>query len=234
VTKLLLVEDERELGSVLTRHLEGEGFEVRVVTDGREALDRMAREVFDLIVLDVMLPSVDGLEVARILRSTPPSSSGTRSSVPILMLTARAEESDRVLGLEVGADDYLTKPFSLKELVARVRAMLRRVQLLRETLEFSREPVKIGAIQIDPEARAVRVEGHNTDLTPREYELLLMLARQPGRTFSRDYLLEHIWGSAYEGSDRVVDTTVVRLRRKLALEGERVVSVWGVGYRLES
>jgi DNA-binding response OmpR family regulator len=234
VTKLLLVEDERELGSVLTRHLEGEGFDVRVVTDGREALDRMAREVFDLIVLDVMLPSVDGLEVARILRSTPPSSSGTRSSVPILMLTARAEESDRVLGLEVGADDYLTKPFSLKELVARVRAMLRRVQLLRETLEFSREPVKIGTIQIDPEARAVRVEGHNTDLTPREYELLLMLARQPGRTFSRDYLLEHIWGSAYEGSDRVVDTTVVRLRRKLALEGERVVSVWGVGYRLES
>jgi DNA-binding response OmpR family regulator len=234
VTKLLLVEDERELGSVLTRHLEGEGFEVRVVTDGREALDRMAREVFDLIVLDVMLPSVDGLEVARILRSTPPNSSGTRSSVPILMLTARAEESDRVLGLEVGADDYLTKPFSLKELVARVRAMLRRVHLLRETLEFSREPVRIGAIQIDPEARVVRVEEHNTDLTPREYELLLMLARQPGRTFSRDYLLEHIWGSAYEGSDRVVDTTVVRLRRKLAIEGERVVSVWGVGYRLES
>jgi DNA-binding response OmpR family regulator len=233
VTKLLLVEDERELGSVLTRHLEGEGFEVRVVTDGREALDRMAREVFDLIVLDVMLPSVNGLEVARILRSTPPSASGTRSSVPILMLTARAEESDRVLGLEVGADDYLTKPFSLKELVARVRAMLRRVQLLRETLEFSREPVRIGGIQIDPDARAVRVEGTNTDLTPREYELLLMLARQPGRTFSRDYLLEHIWGPAYEGSDRVVDTTVVRLRRKLSMEGERVVSVWGVGYRLE-
>jgi DNA-binding response OmpR family regulator len=234
VTKLLLVEDERELGSVLTRHLEGEGFEVRVVTDGREALQRMAREVFDLVVLDVMLPSVNGLEVARILRSTPSGSPGTRSSVPILMLTARAEESDRVLGLEVGADDYLTKPFSLKELVARVRAMLRRVQLLRETLEFSREPVRIGAIQIDPEARSVHVEGQMTDLTPREYELLLMLARQPGRTFSRDYLLEHIWGTAYEGSDRVVDTTVVRLRRKLSLEGERVVSVWGVGYRLES
>jgi two-component system phosphate regulon response regulator PhoB len=234
VTKLLLVEDERELGSVLTRHLEGEGFEVRLVTDGREALDRMAREVYDLIVLDVMLPGIDGLEVARILRSTPSGSSGTRSSVPILMLTARAEESDRVLGLEVGADDYLTKPFGLRELVARVRAMLRRVQLLRETLEFSREPVQIGAIEIDPEARAVRVDGHVTDLTPREYDLLLMLARQPGRTFSRDYLLEHIWGPAYEGSDRVVDTTVVRLRRKLSVEGERVVSVWGVGYRLES
>jgi DNA-binding response OmpR family regulator len=233
VTKLLLVEDERELGSVLTRHLEGEGFEVRLSTDGREALERMSREIFDLIVLDVMLPGVDGLEVARVLRSSPNNPSGTRSSVPILMLTARAEESDRVLGLEVGADDYLTKPFSLKELVARVRAMLRRVQLLRETLEFSREPVRIGAIQIDPEARTVRVEGHTTDLTPREYDLLLMLTRQPGRTFSRDYLLEHIWGPAYEGSDRVVDTTVVRLRRKLSQEGERVVSVWGVGYRLE-
>ena len=233
MTKLLLVEDERELGSVLTRHLEGEGFEVRVSTDGREALERTAHEVFDLIVLDVMLPGVDGLEVARVLRSTPNNPSGTRSSVPILMLTARAEESDRVLGLEVGADDYLTKPFSLKELVARVRAMLRRVQLLRETLELSKEPVRIGGIQIDPEARSVRVEGHTTDLTPREYDLLLMLARQPGRTFSRDYLLEHIWGPAYEGSDRVVDTTVVRLRRKLSQEGERVVSVWGVGYRLE-
>ncbi len=233
MTKLLLVEDERELGSVLTRHLESEGFEVRLSTDGREALERTAREMFDLIVLDLMLPGVDGLEVARVLRSTPNNPSGTRSSVPILMLTARAEESDRVLGLEVGADDYLTKPFSLKELVARVRAMLRRVQLLRETLEISREPVRIGAIQIDPEARAVRVEGHTTDLTPREYDLLLMLIRQPGRTFSRDYLLEHIWGPAYEGSDRVVDTTVVRLRRKLSQEGERVVSVWGVGYRLE-
>lgn len=241
MTKLLLVEDERELGSVLTRHLEGEGFEVRLSTDGREALERMGREAFDLIVLDVMLPGVDGLEVARKLRSTPNNPSGARSglsagtspTVPILMLTARAEESDRVLGLEVGADDYLTKPFSLKELVARVRAMLRRVQLLRETLEFSREPVRIGGIQIDPEARAVRVEGHATDLTPREYDLLLMLTRQPGRTFSRDYLLEHIWGPAYEGSDRVVDTTVVRLRRKLSIEGERVVSVWGVGYRLE-
>ena len=233
MTKLLLVEDERELGSVLTRHLESEGFDVRLSTDGREALERTARESFDLIVLDLMLPGVDGLEVARVLRSTPNNPSGTRSSVPILMLTARAEESDRVLGLEVGADDYLTKPFSLKELVARVRAMLRRVQLLRETLEISREPVRIGAIQIDPEARAVRVEGHTTDLTPREYDLLLMLIRQPGRTFSRDYLLEHIWGPAYEGSDRVVDTTVVRLRRKLSQEGERVVSVWGVGYRLE-
>jgi DNA-binding response OmpR family regulator len=232
VTKLLLVEDERELGSVLTRHLEGEGFEVSHATDGRDALERASRDAFDLVVLDLMLPGLDGLEVARQLRVR--QGVPTTSSVPILMLTARAEETDRVLGLEVGADDYLVKPFGLRELVARVRALLRRAQLLRATLEQPTTRLQVGGILIEPEARAVHVEDHVTDLTPREYDLLLILARHPGRTFSRDYLLEHIWGPAFEGSDRVVDTTVVRLRRKLGVEGERVVSIWGVGYRLEN
>jgi DNA-binding response OmpR family regulator len=225
LANLLVVEDERELGVILARHLEGEGHHVRWVSDGPSAVRAASEEEFDLIVLDWMLPGLDGLEVARRVRAT--------HATPILMLTARADEADRVLGLEVGADDYLTKPFSLREFLARVRAMLRRTQLTRDALESRPEPVSVGNLQIDPLARTVRVAGEATDLTPREYDLLLMLARHPGRTFSRDYLLERVWGPSYEGSDRVVDTTVVRLRRKLGSEGERVTSVWGVGYRLE-
>jgi DNA-binding response OmpR family regulator len=226
VAKILLVEDEHELSQVLARHLSEDGYTVRLVHDGIAALEAVKAEAFDLIVLDVMLPGLDGLEVARRVRA--------REVTPILMLTARAEESDRVTGLEAGADDYLSKPFGLREFTARVRAMLRRVQLLRESLERIPEPVRFGTLELDPGARAVRVAGEVTDLTPREYDLLLLLARQPGRTFNRDFLLERIWGSAFDGSDRVVDTTVVRLRRKLASEGDRVVSVWGVGYRLEA
>ena len=150
------------------------------------------------------------------------------------MLTARAEESDRVLGFEVGADDYIAKPFSLREMLARVRAMLRRSQITKEATAASVEVIRLGKLEIDLAARAVKIGSTVTDLTPREYDLLLMLAHHPGRTFSRDYLLERIWGTSFEGSDRVVDTTVVRLRRKLLEEGERVVSVWGVGYRLDA
>ena len=150
------------------------------------------------------------------------------------MLTARAEESDRVLGFEVGADDYIAKPFSLREMLARVRAMLRRSQITKEATAASVEVIRLGKLEIDLAARSVKIGAMVTDLTPREYDLLLMLAHHPGRTFSRDYLLERIWGTSFEGSDRVVDTTVVRLRRKLLEEGERVVSVWGVGYRLDA
>lgn len=226
VAKILLVEDELELSQVLSRHLTDEGHAVRVAHDGIGALEAVKAEAFDLIVLDVMLPGLDGLEVARRVRN--------REVTPILMLTALAEESDRVTGLEAGADDYLSKPFGLREFMARVRALLRRMQLLRESLERAPEPVRFGALELDPGARSVRIAGEVTDLTPREYDLLLLLARQPGRTFNRDFLLERIWGSSFDGSDRVVDTTVVRLRRKLGSEGERVVSVWGVGYRLEA
>ena len=226
MAKILLVEDELELSQVLSRHLSDEGHAVRTAHDGIGALEAVKAEAFDLIVLDLMLPGLDGLEVARRVRN--------REVTPILMLTARAEESDRVTGLEAGADDYLSKPFGLREFMARVRALLRRVQLLRESLERLPEPVRFGSLELDPGARSVRIAGEVTDLTPREYDLLLLLARQPGRTFNRDFLLERIWGAGFDGSDRVVDTTVVRLRRKLGFEGERVVSVWGVGYRLEA
>ena len=229
VAKILVVEDESELANIIAEHLRSEGHLVILESNGSKALERAGLEAFDLLILDLMLPGLDGLEVARRLRR---SSGATTATVPILMLTARAEETDRVLGFEVGADDYIVKPFSLREFLARVRAMLRRAKIIEEESRVA--VLRFGRFELDSNARAVRIGDKLTDLTPREYELLLMLARHPGRTFTRDYLLERIWGAEYDGSDRVVDTTVVRLRRKLGIEGERVISVWGVGYRFDA
>jgi DNA-binding response OmpR family regulator len=229
VAKILVVEDESELANIIAEHLRSEGHLVALESNGSKALERAGLEAFDLLILDLMLPGLDGLEVARRLRR---SSGATTATVPILMLTARAEETDRVLGFEVGADDYIVKPFSLREFLARVRAMLRRAKIIEEESRVA--VLRFGRFELDSNARAVRIGDKLTDLTPREYELLLMLARHPGRTFTRDYLLERIWGAEYDGSDRVVDTTVVRLRRKLGIEGERVISVWGVGYRFDA
>jgi DNA-binding response OmpR family regulator len=222
---ILIVEDEHELAALIRRQLEGEGHQALVAHDGPTALMLAAQARPDLVILDWMLPGLDGLAVCRRLRE--------RSIVPILMLTARAEEADRVLGLEVGADDYLTKPFSLRELMARVRAMLRRVELLRRADEAAEGPIELGALVIDPVARRVAVGGEPIELTVKEYDLLLILARHPGRSFSRSYLLDNVWGAEYEGGDRTVDTHVVRLRRKLGEAGERIATVWGVGYRFE-
>jgi DNA-binding response OmpR family regulator len=222
---ILIVEDEHELAALIRRQLEGEGHQALVAHDGPTALMLAAQAQPDLVILDWMLPGLDGLAVCRRLRE--------RSIVPILMLTARTEEADRVLGLEVGADDYLTKPFSLRELLARVRAMLRRVELLRRADETFEGPIDLGRLLIDPTARRVEVAGEPVDLTVKEYDLLLILARHPGRSFSRSYLLDKVWGDDYEGGDRTVDTHVVRLRRKLGDEGERIETVWGVGYRFE-
>jgi DNA-binding response OmpR family regulator len=235
MAKILVVEDEAELASIVGEHLRAEGHTVSLESNGAKALERAGLEAFDLLILDLMLPGLDGLEVARRLRrssSNLGSSSTTNATVPILMLTARAEETDRVLGFEVGADDYMVKPFSLREFLARVRAMLRRAKISEDESRVA--ILRFGRFELDSNARAVRIGDKLTDLTPREYELLLMLARHPGRTFTRDYLLERIWGAEYDGSDRVVDTTVVRLRRKLGEEGERVISVWGVGYRFDA
>jgi DNA-binding response OmpR family regulator len=234
MAKILVVEDEAELASIVGEHLRAEGHAVSLESNGVKALERAGLEAFDLLILDLMLPGLDGLEVARRLRRSNNSLgiSSTSATVPILMLTARAEETDRVLGFEVGADDYMVKPFSLREFLARVRAMLRRAKISEDESRVA--VLRFGKFELDSNARAVRIGDKLTDLTPREYELLLMLARHPGRTFTRDYLLERIWGAEYDGSDRVVDTTVVRLRRKLGEEGERVISVWGVGYRFDA
>jgi DNA-binding response OmpR family regulator len=223
---ILIVEDEHELAALVRRQLEGEGHTAHVAYDGQTALIIAAQSRPDLVILDWMLPGLDGLTVMRRLRE--------RSTVPVLMLTARDDEADRVLGLEVGADDYMTKPFSLRELMARVRAILRRVELLTRPPGAAVAPVELGRLSIDPVARRVEVDGAPAELTVKEYDLLLLLAGHPGRSFSRSYLLDHVWGADYEGGDRTVDTHIVRLRRKLGEVGEHIATVWGVGYRFEA
>jgi DNA-binding response OmpR family regulator len=226
VATILVVEDERELNALVRKHLEDEGHRVVQAFDGPSALLTAQQERPALVILDWMLPQLDGLEVCRRLRR--------QSIVPILMLTARAEEVDRVLGLEVGADDYLTKPFSIRELLARVRAILRRVELQGEPSSAQANPPLLtdGPLQVDVGEHTVSVDDQLVDLTPKEFDLLALLLRNPGRAFARDFLLDKVWGSEYDGLDtRTVDTHILRLRKKLGPVGERIETVWGVGYR---
>ncbi|HEX9017426.1 MAG TPA: response regulator transcription factor [Chloroflexota bacterium] len=222
---ILVAEDERDLSNLLRQHMEDEGHRVLQAFDGPAAVLMAHQEKPDLVILDWMLPRLDGLEVCRRIRR--------ESVVPILMLTARAEEIDRVLGLEVGADDYVTKPFSVRELLARVRAILRRAEFLRG--EGSAEPsppvLAEGALRIDTGEHTVSVGGKPVELTPKEFDLLAFLVRNAGRAFGRDYLLEKVWGYESGAFDRTVDTHILRLRKKLGELGERVETVWGVGYR---
>jgi DNA-binding response OmpR family regulator len=225
VARVLVVEDEVGLCDLLRAHLEGDGHEVHQAFDGAAAL-RLAAEVSpQLVVLDWMLPKLDGLSVCRELRRT--------RLMPIIMLTARDDEGDRVMGLEVGADDYVVKPFSIRELVARVRAMLRRVALDSAAVAPVGEPSAIvhGPLVIDPTGHQATLGGVALDLTRRELDMLVLFGRHPGRTFTRDFLLDRVWGPDYEGLDRAVDTAIVRLRRKLGDFGQRIEAVWGVGYR---
>lgn len=227
---MLVVEDEKELAQLVVRELEAAGHRVLLAEDGEEALRLRAEERPDAVVLDWMLPKLNGLEVLRRIRTEAPT--------PILMLTARSEEIDRVMGLEVGADDYLTKPFSMRELLARVRALLRREELLRKTLEADRdgsdEGMRLdhGPLALFPEDHRAAIGDEEIELTPTEFGLLRLLMRNPGRTFSRSYLVQTVWDVGYLGGDRSVDNTVMRLRRKLGPVGEDVETVWGVGYRL--
>jgi DNA-binding response OmpR family regulator len=226
VAHILVVEDEEQLGRLVRDQFVAAGHAVTLVGDGPAALRTLETQPADLVILDWMLPGLDGLEVCRRIRA--------RSITPILMLTARAEEVDRVLGLEVGADDYLTKPFSMRELLARARALLRRVSLMSERTGVAEERpvIEVGDLRVDVAGHAAWVAGTPLDLTPKEFELLHVLAAQPGRAYSREYLLQKIWGLEYDGFDRTVDTHIVRLRRKLGSMGERVTTVWGVGYKL--
>ncbi len=222
---IAIVEDERDLNNLVRRHLEDEGHRVVQAFDGPGAVLAVQQEHPDLVVLDWMLPRLDGLEVCRRIRR--------ESIVPILMLTARAEEVDRVLGLEVGADDYLTKPFSIRELLARVRAILRRVELQRDAATGEHGPpvLQEGDLVVDVGQHVVKVDGRAVELTPKEFELLAFLVRNAGRAFGRDYLMEKVWGYEYTGFDRTVDTHILRLRKKLGPIGDRIETVWGVGYR---
>ena len=231
--KVLVVEDEPTLLETLEYNLSHQDYEVLTAMDGQSALNVAREERPDLIVLDLMLPGIDGVEVCRILRQ--------EMSVPILMLTARDEEVDKVVGLEVGADDYMTKPFSMRELMARVKALLRRERLIREELSAENgvrdgQTLTFGDLRIDMARRQLMREGEDLHLKPREYELLTFLARHRGMVLSRDLILERVWGWDYDGGSRTVDVHVHWLREKIEPDPKnpvRIVTVRGVGYRFE-
>jgi DNA-binding response OmpR family regulator len=223
---ILLVDDEDSVQKMLTYPLERDGFRVVSARDGEEALRLFADEQVDLVVLDIMLPKLDGLEVCKRLRA--------ESSVPIIMLTARDDEFDTVLGLELGADDYITKPFSIREFRSRVRALLRRAGAPRRDAGES-EPLVAGSVSLDPDRREARVDGRTLDLTYVEFELLRTLVAQPGKVFSRRGLLQAIWGDSSYREPRTIDVHVRHLREKLEQdpsEPELILTVRGAGYRL--
>jgi DNA-binding response OmpR family regulator len=228
--KILVVEDEIALQETLVYNLKKQGYEVEAVGDGLEAL-RAAREGKpDLILLDIMLPGMDGFEVCRIIRQ--------EMNTPVLMLTARDDEVDRVVGLEVGADDYLTKPFSMRELIARVKAMLRRVRLIRQEslAEGMKDYFIFDNLVIDETRREILFKDKPLALKPKEYELLLFLARHKGQVLTRDFILEKVWGWEYIGDSRTVDVHVRWLREKIENEPAtpvRIITVRGAGYRFE-
>jgi two-component system response regulator ResD len=223
---VLIVDDEPTIGEVVSRYLQRAGYEARVAEDGIEALEAVADRAPDLIVLDLMLPGLDGLEVMRRVRAEDRASA-------IILLTAKGDESDRIVGLRLGADDYVVKPFSPAELVARVDAVLRRV----DTVGEDEPPLRFGDLEIDPGARRVRVGDAEPALTAREYDLLLFLARHPGRAFTRNELMDHVWQYAFYTDTSTVTVHIRRLRAKLEPEPETprwIETVWGVGYRFAS
>ncbi len=226
--RILLVDDEQSIQTLLSYPLRKDGYDVVQATDGRQALDRFDEQEFDLVVLDVMLPKIDGLEVCRRLR--------THSAVPIIMLTAKSEEIDKVVGLELGADDYITKPFSLREFSSRVKAALRRAEMSRRAAQAGADepPLTVGDLKIDFLKRTARVSGTDAPLTYVEFEILSTLARSPGRVFTRDMLLARIWGGSAYRDRRTIDVHIRHLREKLERDPKDpayLITVRGVGYR---
>jgi len=226
--KILVVEDDRNLLDTLKYNLRKEGYDVVTAVDGAEALDVARREKPDLIILDLMLPKVSGFEVCRILRKD--------MTVPILMLTAKADETDKIVGLEIGADDYMTKPFSLRELLARVRAMLRRSKMAEVQSGAGGPVLKVGDIEVDIARHRASKGGTALELTPKEFDLLAFLVRNKGLVFSRDQLLEKVWGYDFTGDTRTVDVHIRWLRQKIETapdNPEHLITVRGTGYKLE-
>ena len=225
--KVLVVDDEKPISDIIKFNLEKEGYEVVVAYDGEEALEKVEDDSPDLIILDLMLPKIDGLEVAKRVRA--------KHSTPIIMVTAKDSELDKVLGLELGADDYVTKPFSNRELVARVKANLRRQEAVTTATDNRTADIKVGDLIIHPDAYTVTKRGENINLTRREFELLHYLARHLGQVINRDHLLQTVWGYDYFGDVRTVDVTVRRLREKIEdnpSHPEWLVTRRGVGYYL--
>jgi DNA-binding response OmpR family regulator len=223
-SKVLVVDDEDHIVELARLYLTREGYEVEGVGDGSQALARFGQIKPDLVVLDIMLPGADGLQICKEIRKL--------SQVPIIMLTARDEVTDKVVGLEVGADDYLTKPFHPQELVARAKALLRRARVEPDAPKL----IRAGKLEVDLERHEVRYEQAKVQLRPKEFDLLTLLARHPGRVFQRSELLDLVWGYDFPGYTRTVDVHVQQLREKLAAAGitePSIETVWGVGYRLE-
>lgn len=234
--KILIVEDEQTLQETLAYNLKRQGYEVVTAGDGTLALEMAREQRPDLIILDIMLPGIDGFEVCRVLRQ--------EMNTPVLMLTARDDEIDRVVGLEVGADDYMTKPFSMRELMARVKAMLRRVRMMREEMiqaapqpaTVSTQSMVFGNLTLDMARREVRVDEQPLAVKPKEYELLLFLAQHRGTVLTREFILERVWGWNFIGDSRTVDVHIRWLREKIEPDPstpERIVTVRGAGYRFE-
>ena len=225
--KILVVDDEKPISDIIKFNMVKEGYEVVTAFDGREALEMFEAERPDILILDLMLPEMDGLEVARTIRKT--------SNVPIIVLSAKDSEFDKVIGLEIGADDYMTKPFSNRELQARVKAILRRTDLTIENQEAEAEPkeIVIGDLQILTDAFVVKKHGEELDLTHREFELLHHLATHIGQVMTREHLLETVWGYDYFGDIRTVDTNIKRLREKLLDKANYIATVRGSGYKFE-
>ena len=228
---LLLVEDDDAIAGALRLHLEEAGYRLHREADGKLAMAAIDRERWDLVLLDLMLPGADGWDVCRHLRAR-------HADVPVIMLSARSAEAHRVLGLELGADDYLAKPFSMLELVARVRALLRRIEQLRSAPQaFPVPEIRFGPFHLDTDKRALRRGAQTVPLTLREFDLLHFLARHPGRAFSRGELLQRVWGAGFDGYEHTVNSHINRVRTKIEddpREPRRIVTVWGVGYRFES
>ena len=228
--RILVIEDEPDIAQLLALHLHDNDFDVTLAADGHEGMRHAFAQTWDLIILDLRLPGVDGLTICRALRRD-------QSFVPILMLTSKSSELDRVLGLELGADDYVTKPFSVSELVARVKAILRRVECLSLQAGGNGETLELGDLLIDPQARVVSANGKPVTLTAREFDLLLHFARNPGRVFSRAQLLDGVWGYGHDGYEHTVNSHINRLRAKIEPDPSHpghIITVWGVGYKLDT
>ncbi len=222
---ILLVDDEPSIVQLARLYLERENFRVEAVGDGEAALEAVRRSKPDLVVLDVMLPRLDGLEVCRRLRME-------NNQVAIIMLTARDEDIDKILGLELGADDYLTKPFNPRELLARIKAILRRTE--RTTIQPDAAPIHLADLTIDPVRREAHIAGQSLDLRTQEFELLLILVAKPGRVFTREQLLQQAWGFDFYGQTRTVDVHIAHLRKKMARSSLTIETVSGIGYKLEA
>lgn len=228
--QVLIVEDDENIAELLRLHLHDEGYAIEHATDGTAGMRLVERGAWDALVLDLMLPGVDGLEICRQARSM-------ARYTPIIITSARSSEVHRILGLELGADDYLAKPFSVLELVARVRALLRRADAMARNAKLDSGNVEMGDLRIDPVAREVRLRDRSIELTPREFDLLFFLARHPGKVFTRMDLLNQVWGYRHDGYEHTVNTHINRLRTKIETDPGhpgRIVTVWGRGYKLQA